>query len=86
MKISIYSEHGDKRSLKNLLITAIILVVVAAVLINSSLRKSVEYNWQSSVIFLFIFIVLFVTIYFAANKFNKHQGHEYEKEFDDEKL
>ncbi len=84
MKIGDYSERGDNRSIKNLLIAIIILVAAAAVLIFNLMKKSVAYNWQSPVVFLFIFVVIFVLIFFAVNRFNKYRGHEYEREFDDE--
>ena len=85
MKISIYSERGNKQSIKNLLIAIVILVVASTVLIFNSMKKSAVYDWQSPVVFLFIFLVLFVAIFFIANKFNQHRGHKYEKEFDDDK-
>lgn len=84
MKISIYRERGNKQSLKYLIITIVILVVASAVLIINSIKKSAVYDWQSPVVFLFIFIVLFVAIFFLTNKFNLHRGHKYEKEFDDD--
>ncbi|TGE38419.1 hypothetical protein E4K67_10760 [Desulfosporosinus fructosivorans] len=83
MKVSIYSERGNKQSIKNLLITIVILVVASAVLIYNSMKNSAVYDWQSPVVFLFIFLALFVAIFFIANKFNQHKGHKYEKEFDD---
>jgi len=85
MKISIYSERGNKQSVRNLIITIAVLVVVSAVFIFDSIKKSAVYNWQSPAIFLFTFLVLFVAIFFIANKYNQHRGHEYEKEFDDDK-
>lgn len=84
MKISIYSERRNKYSMKNLLITITILVVASAVYILNSLKNSAVYDWRSPVIFLFIFIILFATIFFIANKYNLDRGHKYEKEFDDE--
>ena len=84
MKISIYSERRNKYSMKNLLITIAMLVVASAVYILNSLKNSAVYDWRSPVIFLFIFIILFATIFFIANKYNLDRGHKYEKEFDDE--
>lgn len=85
MKISIYSERGNKQSVKNLIITIAVLVVASAVFIFDSMTESAVYVWQSSVAGIFTFLVLFVAIFFIANKYNQHRGHKYEKEFDDDK-
>ncbi|KUO78747.1 MAG: hypothetical protein APF81_20340, partial [Desulfosporosinus sp. BRH_c37] len=85
LKVSIYSEHGKKSSIKNLFVAIGILVVASIVLIVNSIKTSAVYDWYSPVIFLFIFIVLFVAIFFITNKFNYCRGHKYEKEFDDDK-
>ena len=85
MKVSIYSERGKKPSIKNLIIVIGILVVASMVLIFNSMKKSAMYDWQSPVIFLFIFIVLFLAIFFLTNKFNQYRSHKYEEEFDDDK-
>jgi hypothetical protein len=85
LKVSIYSEHGKKSSIKNLFVAIGILVVASIVLIVNSIKTSAVYDWYSPVIFLFIFIVLFVAIFFLTNKFNYCRGHKYEKEFDDDK-
>jgi DNA-binding XRE family transcriptional regulator len=85
MKISIYSERGNKQSVKNLIIAIAVLMVVFIAFIFASMRKSAAYDWQSSVVFLFIFLALFVIIFFTTNKFNQYRGQKYEKEFDDDK-
>lgn len=85
LKVSIYSEHGKKSSIKNLFVAIGILVVASIVLIVNSIKTSAVYDWHSPVIFLFIFIVLFVAIFILANKFNYYRGHKYEQEFDDDK-
>jgi len=85
MKISIYSERGNKQSLKNLLITIAILIAASAVFIFDSMTKSAGYVWQNAVGGIFTFLVLFVAIYFIANKYNQQRGHKYEQEFDDDK-
>jgi len=85
MKVSIYSERGNKQSIKNLLIAIVILVIASAALIFNTMKKSAVYELKSSVVFLFIFLVLFVAIFFITNKFNQHRVYKYEKEFDDEK-
>lgn len=85
MKISIYSEHGNKQSLKNLIITIIILVVASAVFIFNLMKESSVYDWQNAVGGIFKFLVLFVAISFIIDKYNQHRGHKYEKEFDDYK-
>ena len=85
MKISIYSERGNKQSLKNLLITIAILVAASTVFIFDSMTKSAGYVWQNAVGGIFTFLVLFVAIYFIANKYNQHRGYKYEQEFDDDK-
>jgi hypothetical protein len=85
MKISTYGERGNKHSLKNLLITMATFLVVSAMSIFNSRKESVLHVWQNSVMFMFAFWVLFVAMYFIADKFNQHRGHKYEEEFDDDK-
>ncbi|EGW39034.1 DUF6773 family protein [Desulfosporosinus sp. OT] len=85
MKVSIYNEREKKTSLKNLIIVIGILVVASMVLIFNSMKKSAMYDWQSPVIFLLIFIVLFLAIFFLTYKFNRYRSHKYEEEFDDDK-
>lgn len=85
MKISIYSERGNKQSVKNLIIAITVFMVVFTAFIFASMRKSAAYDWQSSVVFLLIFLALFVVIFFTTNKFNQYRGQKYEKEFDDDK-
>lgn len=85
MKISIYSERVNKQSLKNLIITIAILVAASAVFIFDSMTKSAGFVWQNAGAGIFTFLVLFVAIYFIANKYNQHRGHKYEQEFDDDK-
>ena len=85
LKVSNYSEHGKKSSIKNLFVAIGILVVASIVLIFNSIKTSAVYGWHSPVIFLFIFIILFVAIFFLTNKFNYDRGHKYEKEFNDDK-
>jgi len=85
MKISIYSERGNKQSIKNLLIAIALFLVASAVSIVNSKKDLAVYDWQNSVTFIFVFLVLFVSIFFITNKFNQHRGHKYEKEFDDDK-
>jgi hypothetical protein len=74
MKISIYSEHGNKQPLKHLLVIITVIVVISA-----------TYGGQSSLMDVIPFLVLFITIFFIANKYNQCRGHRYEKEFDDDK-
>lgn len=85
MKISIYSDRGNKQSIKTLIITIVVLVVASVVSIFYSMRESLVYNWQNAVVRIFIFVVLFGAIFFIANKYNQYRGHKYEKEFDDDK-
>ncbi|MDA8222402.1 DUF6773 family protein [Desulfosporosinus sp.] len=85
MKVSIYSERGKKSSIKNLLIAIGFLVVASMVLIFNSMKTSAMYDWQSPVVSLFIFIVLFIAIFFLTYKYNQYRSHKYEKEFDDDK-
>lgn len=86
MKISIYSERGNKQLVRNLIITIAILVVASAVFIFNSMPESAMYVGQSPVNgFIFTFLVLFVAIFFISNKYNQHRGQKYEKEFDDNK-
>ncbi len=85
MKVSFYSESGNKQSVMKLIITIAVLVVASAVFIFDSMTDSAVYIWQSSVADIFTFLVLFVAIFFIANKYNQYRGHKYEKEFDDDK-
>ena len=85
LKVSIYSEPGNKQSIKNLFIAIVIFLVAAAVAIFNSMKESAVNAWQNSVPFIFAFSVLFVAIFFISNKFNQRRGHKYEKEFDDDK-
>lgn len=85
MKISIYSERGNKQTVKNLIITIAIIVVASAVSIFDSITKSAAYLWQNAAARIIIFLVLFVAIFFIVNKYNQYRGHKYEKEFDDDK-
>jgi large-conductance mechanosensitive channel len=85
MKISIYSVRGDKQSLKNLVITILVLLVASAGFIFKSMKNSAVYDWQNAVFPLVTFLLLFVIVFFIANKYNQFRGHKYEKEFDDEK-
>lgn len=85
MKISIYSERGNKQLVKNLIIAIAIFLIASAVSIFKKMKESAVYEWQSHAVSLFIFVVLFVAIFFSSNKFNQHRGHKYEEEFDDDK-
>lgn len=85
MRISIYSERGNKQSLKNLFIAIAIFLIASVVSIFKKMKESAVYDWQRSAVFLFIFLVLFISLSFITNKYNRHRVHEYEKEFDDVK-
>ena len=81
MKISIYSQRGNKQSIKNLVISLFALVAAFGAYILGSDTLSA---WHNSILFLLTFIVLFTAIFFTTNRFNQHRGHKYEKEFDDD--
>ncbi|EHQ88107.1 DUF6773 family protein [Desulfosporosinus youngiae] len=85
MKVSIYSKRLNKQSIRNFLIAIAVIVFVFSVIIINSVKKSDLYNWQSSVVFISIFLVLFTSIYFIANKYNQIRAHRYENEFDGDK-
>jgi len=85
MKISIYSERGNKQSVKNLIITIAVLVVASAVFIFHSMTESAVYVGQNSVASILTFLVLFVAIFFITNTYNHYRGIKYEKEYDDDK-
>lgn len=85
MKISIYSEPGNKQSVKNLIISITVIVILSGLYIFNAMKKSVSNNWQSP-IFLLTFLILFVSVFLMTNKFNRHRGHKYEIEFDDDDL
>ncbi|AHF06315.1 DUF6773 family protein [Desulfitobacterium metallireducens] len=84
MKISIYSTHVNRQSLKNLIIAIVIVLVASAVSIFKKMKESAVYDWQRPAVFLFIFLVSFISLSFITNKYNRNRGHEYEKEFDDD--
>lgn len=84
MKISLYNEPGSKQSLKTLLIVVAVFLVLSAASFWKRMKGPAVYDWHKPVIFLIIFLVLFISIYFMTNKFNRHQGQRYEKEFADE--
>jgi len=85
MKISIYSQRGNKRSLRNLLIAIAILVIASAVSIFNRMTESEVYVWQNSAAAIFAFLILFVAIYCIVNKYNQFRSHKYEEEFKDDK-
>lgn len=80
MKISIYSERGNKQSIKTMLIAISIFLVASAMSLLNKMKESAVYNWRNPVVFLFIFLVLFIAIFLMTNKFNQQRGLEYEKE------
>lgn len=82
MKVSIYSERGNKQSIKNLILTLFILVAAYGAIILGS-KKPLS-AWYNSILFLIVFIALFVAVFFISNRFNQSRGHKYEKEFDDD--
>ena len=84
MKISIYSVRGDKQLVKNLVIAILVLLVISAGFIFKLMKNSAVYNWQG-IVPLFIFLLLFLVVFFTANKYNQYRGNKYEKEFDDDK-
>lgn len=84
MKISIYSGRRDKQSIKTMFITISFFLVVSSMSLFGKMKESTEYNWQSPVGFLLIFLVLFISIYLMTNKSNQKRAKKYEKEFDDD--
>lgn len=84
MKISIYSERGNKQSIKNLLIVITIFLVASAMSLFEKIKDSPVYNWQNPVVFLFVFLVLFIAIFLVTNKYNHQRRQKYEREFDDD--
>ncbi|AET69599.1 hypothetical protein Desor_4163 [Desulfosporosinus orientis DSM 765] len=84
MKMSIYSEKGNKQSLKNMIIVLVIFLIMFALAVIKKMKESAVYDWQNSIIFVVLFIILFTAIFIITNKFNRHRGHVYEKEFDDD--
>ena len=63
MKVSIYSERGNKQSTKNILIAISIFLVASAMSLFKKVKDSAVYDWQNPVVFLFIFLVLFIAIF-----------------------
>lgn len=84
MKISIYSERGNKQSIKNILIAISIFLVASAMSLFKKMKDLPVYNLKNPVVFLFIFLVLFIAIFLMTNKFNKQRGQKYEREFDED--
>lgn len=85
MKISIYSERGNKQSFRNLVITIALLAAASAVPIFNSVTKSEVNLWQNPAVRMVTFLVLFTALVLIANKYNQHRAHKYEKELDDDK-
>ncbi|MDR3542057.1 MAG: hypothetical protein P4L69_13970 [Desulfosporosinus sp.] len=86
MKISIYSGHGNKQSIKTMFIAISIFLVASAMSLFKKMKESTVNNWQIPVAFLFVFLVLFIAISLMTNKFNQQRRLKYEKEFDDDNL
>lgn len=84
MKISVYSGPGNKRSIRNLTITIVILLVASTAIILSKMNDP-DYVWQNSIAGISTFLVLFIVIFFVANKYNQYRGHKYENKYDDDK-
>ena len=84
MKISLYNEPGSRQSVKTLFIVMAVFLVLAAVSLWKKMNGPAVYDWHKPVIFLGIFVVLFISIYFMTNKFNRQRSQRYEKEFADE--
>ena len=84
MKISIYSERGNKQSIKNILIAISIFLIASAMSLFNKMKDLPVYNWKNPVVFLYIFSILFIAIFFMTKKFNKQRGQKYEREFDDD--
>ena len=85
MKVSIYSKRLNKQSIRNFLIAISVVVFAFSVIVINSVKESALYNWRASVVFMIIFLVLFTSIYFIANKYNQFRAHRYENEFDGDK-
>ncbi|SDH32881.1 DUF6773 family protein [Desulfosporosinus hippei] len=83
LKVSVYSK--SKQSIRNLVITILVLVVISAVVILNSMQESPVYDWQNSVVGVSSFLALFIGIFGVANRYNRYKGHKYEQEFDDDK-
>ena len=85
MKVSIYSECGNKQFSKNLLIVIVITLVASAMAVFKFRKELAIFVWQNSIPFIIAFPALFAAMYFIANKFDQIRGHKYENEFDDDK-
>lgn len=81
MKVSLYDKHGNKQSLKKVIMTIIFLAVASVVFIVNSAK----YKTNGSIISLFPFLLLFLALLFIFNKFNLKLSNKYEKDFDDDK-
>jgi TRAP-type uncharacterized transport system fused permease subunit len=84
MKISIYSERGNKQSIKTMFVAIFIFLVASSMSLFKKIKVSTMSDWQSPVVFLLIFLVLFIAIYLMTNKLNQQRARKYEKEFDDD--
>lgn len=84
MKISIYSDLGNKHLAKKMMIiTCIIVMIFSGLYIYYKMKASVSYEWESAVLGVFAFLVLFSVMFFIINRYNQHRGHKYDKEYDD---
>lgn len=81
MKVSLYDKRGNKLSVKKVIMTIIFLVIASVVFIVNSAK----YNSNGSIISLFPFLLLFLSLIFIFNKFNLKLSNKYEEEFDDDK-
>lgn len=81
MKINLYDKHGNKQSVKKVIMTIIFLALASvAFIVNSA-----KYKTNGSIISLFPFLLVFLVFLFIFNKFNLKLSNKYEKDFDDDK-
>ena len=82
MEVSLHDKKGLNQSVRVVLIPFVIIIAIFGAFIYKSIAQN-SFDWKN-VVFILIFIVLFVFIYFRANKSEERQVKKYEKQFDDD--
>jgi hypothetical protein len=80
MKVSIYDKQGDNKTIKNVVMIVVFLVIATMLFFVNSAKE----HKQGSFTFLLVFWALFLAFWFIFNKINQQRSLKYEKEFDDE--
>lgn len=80
LKVVLYKDNSDNRSLRKL-VMAIIFVAVAA---SVYFVDTTKYYSQGLPIIQVLFLVIFIALVVFLSKFNNRRGLKYEREYDDD--